>query len=383
MADRRGWARGALIACAGMSAREQDARKPEQSPGTILVTGGAGYIGSHTVVELLHAGYDVVVVDDLSNSSEEALRRVAELAGRAPRFHRLDLNDVPALRAVFEAQVDEGGFEAVIHFAGWKAVGESVEVPLAYYRNNVAATVSLLEVMGAFDCRRLVFSSSCTVYGNADSPPLDEERPLGAFNPYGRTKLIIEDMLRDLAAADRVSAGEAEPWRISLLRYFNPVGAHSSGRIGEDPRGIPNNLMPYITQTLVGRREQLSVFGGDYPTRDGTCVRDYIHVVDLALGHVAALRALGGAEASGAHPYNLGTGEGYTVLEVVEAAGRAAGREVPYRIVDRRPGDAVAVWADAARAERILGWRATRTLDEMCVDALRWQTANPEGYGDA
>ena len=354
-----------------------------EARGTILVTGGAGYIGSHTVLELLDAGYDVAVVDDLSNSSEEALRRVAEITGSEPAFHCLDLNDGPALRAVFADQAPRGGYEAVIHFAGWKAVGESVEVPLAYYRNNVAATVSLLEVMGEFDCRRLVFSSSCTVYGNADQPPLDECHPLGAFNPYGRTKLIIEDMLRDLAAADELPNRSTEPWRISLLRYFNPVGAHPSGRIGEDPRGTPNNLMPYITQTLVGRRQQLSVFGGDYPTRDGTCIRDYIHVVDLALGHVAALRALNRSEAVGAHAYNLGTGQGHTVLEVVDAASRAAGREVPYRIVERRPGDAVAVWADADRAENLLGWRATRTLDEMCADAMRWQTANPEGYGDA
>ena len=361
-----------------MSATEHDSA----ASGTVLVTGGAGYIGSHTVVELLEAGYDVVVVDDLSNSSEEALRRVREITGRAPVFHRVDLNDRPALHAVFAEQANRGGFEAVIHFAGWKAVGESVEVPLSYYRNNVAATVSLLEAMEAAGCRRLVFSSSCTVYGNPESPPVDESHSLHAVNPYGRTKLIIEDMLRDVAAADLVPDRETEPWRISLLRYFNPVGAHVSGRIGEDPRGIPNNLMPYITQTLVGRREQLSVFGGDYPTRDGTCIRDYIHVVDLALGHVAALQALDRDDAEGAHAYNLGTGEGYTVLEVVAAAGRAAGREVPCQIVERRPGDAVAVWADADRAERALGWRATRTLDEMCVDALRWQTANPEGYGE-
>lgn len=373
------WAQDPLIASAAMNATDQE----RSTAGAVLVTGGAGYIGSHTVVELLDAGYDVVVVDDLSNSSEEALRRVGEITGRVPEFHRLDLNDGPALRSVFEAQLARGGFAAVIHFAGLKAVGESVEVPLRYYRKNVAATVSLLEVMEAFACRRLVFSSSCTVYGNAESPPLDENHPLGAFNPYGRTKLIIEDMLRDVATSDQLPGREADPWRISLLRYFNPVGAHPSGRIGEDPRGIPNNLMPYITQTLVGRRDQLSVFGGDYPTRDGTCIRDYIHVVDLALGHVAALRALDRDRAVGAVPYNLGTGEGYTVLEVVEAASRAAGREVAHRIVDRRPGDAVAVWADAARAERELGWRATRGLDEMCADALRWQEANPDGYRDS
>ncbi len=342
-----------------------DART-EQS---VLVTGGAGYIGSHTVVELLEAGYKVSVVDNLCNSSPVALDRVREISGLEVEFHQVDLNDRLELDAIF----DRRAFTAVIHFAGLKAVGESTEIPLAYYRNNMAATVTLLEAMERANVKRLVFSSSCTVYGNPDQPPIDEDHGLSAVNPYGRTKLQIEDMLRDLAASD-------PQWRMSLLRYFNPVGAHPSGQIGEDPRGIPNNLMPYLTQVAVGQREKLSVFGGDYPTRDGTCIRDYIHVVDLAKGHLAALSALEQESASGAAAINLGTGEGYTVLEVVAAAARAVGREIPHEVVDRRPGDAVAVWADPRRAREQLGWSAELGLDAMCADAWRWQQRNPEGF---
>lgn len=340
--------------------------------GSILVTGGAGYIGSHTVLELLEAGYEVTVVDNLCNSSKESLARVKEITGKDIVFHEIDLADAGALKKVFA----QGHFEAVVHFAGLKAVGESTEIPLAYYRNNVMATLVLLEAMQAAHCERLVFSSSCTVYGDPDEPPLDESHELSAVSPYGRTKLIIEDMLRDLAAA--------EPhWRVALLRYFNPVGAHSSGRIGEDPNGIPSNLMPYITQVAVGKLERLQVFGDDYETRDGTCVRDYIHVVDLARGHLAALRALDAGDAAnacGAIPYNLGTGQGCTVLEVVEAAANAIGRDIPYDIVGRRAGDAVAVWADPQRAKEVLGWEAKLDLDAMCVDAWRWQEMNPNGY---
>ncbi|HVS13053.1 MAG TPA: UDP-glucose 4-epimerase GalE [Thermoanaerobaculia bacterium] len=333
----------------------------------ILVTGGAGYIGSHTCVELLGAGHDVVVIDDLSNSSYEAIERVQELAGRPLVFERVDLCDRPAVERVLAAHP----CDAVVHFAGLKAVGESTEVPLRYYRNNVGGTIALLEAMQQAGLRRLVFSSSCTVYGAPRDLPVTEDAPLRAVNPYGRTKLIIEDMLRDLAAS--------EPgWRFALLRYFNPIGAHASGRIGEDPEGIPNNLMPYLMQVAVGRREHLRIFGGDYDTRDGTCIRDYIHVVDLALGHLAALGALDRVE--GARAFNLGTGRGSTVLEVVEAASRAVGRPIPHRIVERRPGDAPAVWADPSRAERELGWVAERTLDDMCADSWRWQSANPHGF---
>lgn len=334
----------------------------------ILVTGGAGYIGSHTCVELLRAGYSVIVVDNLSNSKEESLRRVQELSGRGLEFYRADLRDKPALEAIFARQP----VEAVIHFAGLKSVGESVSMPLAYYHNNVTGTLTLCEVMQEYGVKRLVFSSSCTVYGEAPSVPIREDFPRSATNPYGRSKLMIEEILSDLYHSDN-------EWRIALLRYFNPVGAHPSGRMGEDPRGVPNNLMPYIAQVAVGRLPELRVFGEDYPTRDGTGVRDYIHVVDLAIGHLAALRKLG--EATGVFVYNLGTGHGYTVLEVVAAFERACGRKIPYRIVARRAGDVAEAYADASKALRELGWRAQRGLDEMCADVWRWQSLNPNGYG--
>jgi UDP-glucose 4-epimerase len=333
----------------------------------ILVTGGAGYIGSHTCLELLNAGYDVVVVDNLSNSKEESLRRVQELAGKPLEFHKADLLDRAALEAVFRRHE----FESVIHFAGLKAVGESVSVPLRYYQNNVAGTLVLCEVMAAYGVKDLVFSSSCTVYGQPQRVPITEDFPLTAANPYGRSKLMVEDILRDLYVADPA-------WNIALLRYFNPVGAHSSGRIGEDPRGIPNNLLPFIAQVAVGRLERLSVFGGDYPTRDGTGVRDYIHVVDLAFGHIAAVQKL--AQNPGVAAYNLGTGQGYSVLEMVAAFEGACGKPIPYRIVSRRPGDIAEAYADPSWVHSQLGWRAQKGLEEMCADVWRWQSQNPNGY---
>jgi len=328
------------------------------------VTGGAGYIGSHTCVELLEAGYEVTVYDNLSNASEEALRRVEKITGKTLSFVRGDIRDAEVLEKAIE------GFDAVIHFAGLKAVGESVEKPLEYYDNNVGGTVILLEVMQKLGIKTIVFSSSATVYGDPDFLPLTESHPLRATNPYGRTKLMIEEILRDLFRSD-------PSWRISILRYFNPVGAHDSGLIGEDPQGIPNNLMPFISQVAVGRREALRVFGGDYPTSDGTGVRDYIHVVDLARGHLAALKAL---DAPGCEAINLGTGRGYSVLEMVEAFERASGRKVPYGIVDRRPGDIAACYADPGKARETLGWNAEYGIDRMCEDTWRWQRMNPDGY---
>ena len=338
--------------------------------GTVLVTGGAGYIGSHTCVVLLEAGWDVIVVDDLSNSSEVALDRVRGLAPGRLSFHQLNLVDEDALARVF----DDATIDAVVHFAGKKAVGESVEVPLDYYENNVAGTISLLKVMQRQGVRDIVFSSSCTVYGDPEKVPVTEDCQLGAASPYGRTKLHIEEMLSDVAASE-------SGWRIALLRYFNPVGAHPSGRIGEDPAGIPNNLMPYAMQVAVGRLDHLTVFGDDYPTPDGTGVRDYIHVVDLAEGHLAALRSIDRVD--GAVAVNLGTGTGYSVLDVVRAASKAVGREIPYVLGPRRSGDVAAVWADPALARELLGWRATRSLDDMCADHWRWQASNPQGYGSA
>jgi UDP-glucose 4-epimerase len=335
-----------------------------------LVTGGAGYIGSHTCVTLLEAGWDVVAVDNLSNSSAVAIERVRELAPSGHlEFVEGDLLDADVVERCFA-----GGVDAVVHFAGCKAVGESVVAPLKYYENNIAATVQLLKAMTRHAVRRLVFSSSCSVYGEPDTVPVTEAAPIGAASPYGRTKLYIEEMLRDVAAS--------EPgWHIALLRYFNPVGAHPSGRIGEDPRGVPSNLMPFAMQVAVGRLDRLTVFGDDYDTADGTCVRDYIHVVDLAEGHLAALDALDRIE--GATAVNLGTGTGYTVLDVVRAASAAVGRDIPYVIGDRRPGDVPAVWSDPALASALLGWTATRSLDDMCADHWRWQASNPEGYGSA
>lgn len=337
----------------------------------ILVTGAAGYIGSHAAVELLDAGFEVVALDNLSNSSREAIRRVEKVAGKQVPFHEVDLVDKTELDRVF----DSHDFDAVMHFAGLKAVGESVEIPLRYYENNLIGTMNLLHCMKDRDITRLVFSSSCTVYGQPDSVPITEESALQTTSPYGRTKLFIEEMCRDLAGAP-----DGGDWKIILLRYFNPVGAHESGTIGEDPRGIPNNLMPYILQVAVGRRDRLRVFGGDYPTRDGTGVRDYIHVVDLVKGHVAALQKIDQVE--GCVALNLGSGRGYSVLEVLKAMERAVGKEIPFEIVDRRLGDTTEVYADPSRAREFLGWETERSLDEICVDAWRWQSQNPEGYGD-
>jgi UDP-glucose 4-epimerase len=334
---------------------------------TILVTGGAGYIGSHTCVELLNAGHRVLVVDNLVNASAEALARVERIAGRGVVFHQADLLDAPACEAIFAAE----RIDAVIHFAGLKAVGESVAMPLGYYQNNLTGTLHLLEAMQRHRVHRLVFSSSATVYGDPSRVPITEDMPLQATNPYGRSKLFIEEICRDLV--------KAEPaWSIILLRYFNPIGAHPSGMIGEDPKGVPNNLMPFLLQVAVGKRDMLSVYGNDYPTPDGTGVRDYIHVVDLALGHLAALAAmdrLGGCQA-----INLGTGQGHSVLEMISAVEAASGRRIPYRIVPRRPGDVASAYADPSAAHRLLGWRATRELVTMCQDSWRWQRDNPDGY---
>lgn len=335
----------------------------------VLVTGGAGYIGSHTCVQMLAAGMEPVVVDNLSNSKEEALRRVERIAGRPIVFYRADIRDKAALQQILARHP----VQAVVHFAGLKAVGESVAQPLRYYDNNVAGTMALCEAMQEAGVKRIVFSSSATVYGEPHAVPIREDFPAGAAtNPYGRSKFMIEQILRDLHVSD-------PEWRIALLRYFNPVGAHESGLIGEDPNGVPNNLMPYIAQVAVGRRPYLNVFGNDYPTPDGTGVRDYIHVVDLAEGHVAALRYLDAHE--GVVTVNLGTGRGYSVLEVVRAFSAASGREIPYRIAPRRPGDVACCYADPTLAERLFGWRAKRGLEQMCADTWRWQRMNPQGYG--
>ncbi len=335
----------------------------------ILVTGGAGYIGSHTCVELLEKGHDVVVVDNLCNSYRESLNRVKQITGKAVPFFEGDVRDAAFLEYVFQQHT----IDAVIHFAGLKAVGESTEIPIDYYQNNLAGTLSLLETMQTAGVKTFVFSSSATVYGDPASLPIHETFPLSASNPYGRSKLIIEDILRDLYASD-------PDWNISILRYFNPAGAHKSGQIGEDPNGIPNNLMPYISQVAAGRLEKLSVFGGDYPTPDGTGVRDYIHVVDLAKGHLAALEKL--KQAPGLITHNLGTGQGYSVLEMVNAFAKASGATIPYQIVERRPGDIAACYADPSLAEKELGWSAKLGLDAMCEDAWRWQSANPDGFSE-
>ena len=334
---------------------------------TILITGGAGYIGSHTCVELLAEGHRLVVVDSLINSSEVALERVREITGRDMVFYKMDLCDRDGLSAIFEAHE----IDAVIHFAGLKAVGESVGIPLRYYRNNLDSTLTLLEVMEKAGCRRIVFSSSATVYGVPETVPITEDFPLSCTNPYGWTKLMIEQILRDLAASD-------PRWGIMILRYFNPIGAHASGRIGEDPAGIPNNLMPYIAQVASGRLPFLNVFGNDYPTVDGTGVRDYIHVVDLARGHCKAIDYI--LKDEGIEVVNLGTGCGYSVLEMVKAYEAASGSPVPYRIAPRRPGDIAVCYADPTRARDLLGWTAEKSLADMCRDTARWQAMNPRGY---
>lgn len=333
----------------------------------ILVAGGAGYIGSHTCVELLNAGYDVVVVDNLANSKVESLYRVAEIAGREPGFVKGDLRDAAAMAAIFR----DRDFDAVIHFAGLKAVGESSRVPLEYYENNIGGTIGLCTAMAEAGVKNIVFSSSATVYGDPASVPIREDFPTSATNPYGRSKLFIEEILRDL----HVSDGD---WNVALLRYFNPVGAHASGRIGEDPNGIPNNLMPFIAQVAVGKLPRLRVFGGDYDTPDGTGVRDYIHVVDLAKGHIKALERL--ASAPGVVTYNLGTGRGYSVLEMVRAFQTASGRPVPYDIVERRSGDIAMCYADPELAKRELEWGADFGVEEMVRDTWNWQSQNPDGY---
>jgi len=334
---------------------------------SILVTGGAGYIGSHTCIEMQNAGYDVVVIDNLDNSSSESLKRVEKITGKAVKFYKEDVRDKEALRKIF----NENKIEAVIHFAGLKAVGESVREPIMYYDNNLINTISLLEVMNEFGVKKIVFSSSATVYGVATEMPLKEGMPLGAINPYGRTKYFIEEILRDLYVADK-------DWCIALLRYFNPIGAHKSGLIGEDPKGIPNNLMPYISQVAVGKLEKLHVFGNDYNTVDGTGVRDYIHVVDLALGHVKAIDwAL---DNKGCEAFNLGTGNGTSVLQLRDAFVKASGIDVPYVIDPRRPGDPDEVYADAKKAKEVLSWEAMYGIDEMCEDTWRWQSGNPNGY---
>ncbi len=333
----------------------------------ILVTGGAGYIGSHTCVELQNAGYDVVVVDNLCNSSEESLKRVEQITGKKAKFYKVDLLDEAGLTKVFEQEE----ITSVIHFAGLKAVGESVEKPLEYYWNNITGSLILCRVMRSFGVKNLVFSSSATVYGNPHTVPIREDFPLSVTNPYGRTKLMLEDIFRDLYVAD-------QSWNIILLRYFNPIGAHKSGTIGEDPKGIPNNLVPYITQVAVGKRETVNVFGNDYDTPDGTGVRDYIHVVDLAKGHVKAVEKL--AEKKGVLTYNLGTGIGYSVLDMVKSFSKVVGRELPYRICPRRPGDIATCYADPSLAKAELGWEAQLGLEEMCEDSWRWQKNNPDGY---
>ncbi|MBR5737765.1 MAG: UDP-glucose 4-epimerase GalE [Verrucomicrobia bacterium] len=327
----------------------------------ILLTGGAGYIGSHTAVELLEAGYEVLCVDNCYNSSPDALKRVEKITGKPVKFYQNDILDADAMHRIFS----ENKIDAVIHFAGLKAVGESVSVPLKYYHNNISGTVVLCEAMQEAGVKRIVFSSSATVYGLPKSLPIREDFPLSATNPYGRTKLMIEEILRDVAVSD-------PEWSISILRYFNPVGAHKSGQIGESPRGIPNNLMPYIAQVATGKLAKLRVFGNDYPTPDGTGVRDYIHVTDLALGHLAALKRT--LTKTGVDVYNLGTGNGYSVLQLLKAFEKASNKTIPYEIVERRPGDIAACYADPSKAKAELGWQATRGVDEMCEDVWRWQS---------
>lgn len=333
----------------------------------ILVTGGAGYIGSHTCVQLLDAGYDIAVLDNLDNSCEESLNRVKQITGKDFKFYEVDLLDYEATDKVFA----ENKFDAVIHFAGLKAVGESCRIPLRYYHNNITGTLNLLDIMNKHNVKKIVFSSSATVYGDPHTVPIKEDFPLSCTNPYGQTKLDIEYILKDLSKSD-------PEWGVILLRYFNPVGAHESGLIGEDPNGIPNNLIPYISQVAIGKLECLSVFGDDYDTKDGTGVRDYIHVVDLADGHLKALEKI--KDNTGVFIYNLGTGVGYSVLDMVKAFSKACGKDVKYKIVDRRPGDIASCYADPAKAKAELGFEATHNLDDMCRDTWNWQTKNPNGY---
>lgn len=335
----------------------------------VLVTGGAGFIGSHTDVELLNAGYDVVVVDNLINSSKESLKRVEKLTGKKITFYEADLLDEKTLDDIFAKE----DINSVIHFAALKAVGESCEIPIRYFDNNLSGTINLLKVMDRHNVKSLVFSSSATVYGKPESVPIREDFPLSVSNPYGRTKLITEDMLRDIYQSDN-------EWNIALLRYFNPIGAHESGEIGENPHGIPNNLLPYVSKVAAGQLECVNVFGDDYDTPDGTGVRDYIHIQDLASGHIKALEKL--AAKPGLVTYNLGTGVGYSVLDIIHNFEKACGKKIPYRIAPRRPGDIDMCYADPSKAEKELGWKAERGIDKMCEDAWRWQSKNPNGYGE-
>ncbi|AZJ23511.1 UDP-glucose 4-epimerase GalE [Bacillus wiedmannii] len=333
----------------------------------ILITGGAGYIGSHTCIELLNNNYKIIVVDNLSNSSIESLNRVKEITGKQFEFYKESVLNREKMNEIFL----ENNIEAVIHFAGFKAVGESTTIPLTYYYNNIISTIVLCDVMQKHHVKKFIFSSSATVYGIPKTSPITEEFPLSVTNPYGQTKLMIEQIMRDVAKAD-------DEWSIALLRYFNPFGAHKSGRIGEDPNGIPNNLMPYVTQVAVGKLKELNIFGNDYPTKDGTGVRDYIHVVDLAKGHVKALEKV--LETKGIEAYNLGTGKGYSVLEMIKAFEEVSGKKIPYKVIGRRPGDVAVCFADVSKAKRELGWEAEYGLEEMCVDSWRWQVNNKNGY---
>ncbi|TPV38808.1 UDP-glucose 4-epimerase GalE [Bacillus dicomae] len=333
----------------------------------ILITGGAGYIGSHTCIELLNNNYKIIVVDNLSNSSIESLNRVKEITGKQFEFYKESVLNREKMNEIFLGN----NIEAVIHFAGFKAVGESTEIPLTYYYNNIISTIILCDVMQKHNVKKFIFSSSATVYGIPKTSPITEEFPLSVTNPYGQTKLMIEQMMRDVAKADN-------EWSIALLRYFNPFGAHKSGRIGEDPHGIPNNLMPYVTQVAVGKLKELNIFGNDYPTKDGTGVRDYIHVVDLAKGHVKALEKV--LETNGIEAYNLGTGKGYSVLEMVKAFEKVSGKKIPYKVIGRRPGDVAICFADVSKAKKELGWEAEYGLEEMCADSWRWQVNNKNGY---
>lgn len=344
---------------------------------TVLVTGGAGYIGSHACVELLQAGYKVVVVDNLSNSKAEALKRVEAITGKELTFCQADIRNAETLDKIFA----DYPVCAVMHFAGLKAVGESCQIPLSYYHNNVYGTLVLLEAMAKANVKQLVFSSSATVYGESESPQYSEHFPLGPINPYGRTKAMIEDILRDMAAADALNKAE-NPWKIALLRYFNPIGAHASGMIGEDPNGIPNNLMPYVTQVAIGKLQQLSVFGNDYPTRDGTGIRDYIHVVDLVKGHIKAIAALAGEQfkTGGCKAYNLGVGRGCSVMEIINTFEKVTGKTVNYRIAPRRAGDLAECFANPQLAKQELGWVAEKSLEDMVADTWNWQVKNPQGY---